>query len=350
MAEAEEMPSGAGAGDGSKGSHLRGSYSSARRRVERLIAQLDSWTTGMRRALPALDLGWELASRYRSRNGTVLVGHLAYRLFVWLAPLMLVLAAVLGFAASDSFNLIRYASDVGISADAATSAANQAERSRVTALVVGLPALAWATMGLIRGVHYSYAQAWDVELRRRKGLIREVGIAVVAMLALGAIYAVIGAVQRHGPVFALTGWAGSSAVTAVALFLLCWTMPRRTDRWLELVPGPVLAALALSAIHVFVALYLPARIQDSSSLYGAIGFAISVLFYMFLVAYVLVFVALVNSVWVDRREILAGRPWVVDPSALPAWTRRWTDRGSRPTASTSSTADEEGASQLERPE
>lgn len=308
----------------------------SRRVTDRAQARLDKlqeWTAKSRRAAPALDLLWEFGHRFRQRNGTVLVGHLAYRFFIWLAPMLLVMAAGLGFAASDELNLVQYASDLGVSEDDAADAAEQAQTGRVQALVIGLPALAIATWSLIRGVHYAFAQIWGMEITPRARVLRQVGYFIVAALLIFLLYAAIASLQRQGVVLAVAGVAGSVLMTAAALWAICWVMPRRTTRWLDLLPGPILGAVGISALQVFIALYLPARIASASAVYGALGVALGVLFYMFLLAYLLVSVAFINTVWTDRAQIIAGRPWVVDPDAVPRWLQpsaRWVARHPSP--------------------
>jgi uncharacterized BrkB/YihY/UPF0761 family membrane protein len=290
--------------------------------------RLQHWMLRVRQAAPALDLVWEFGHRFRHRNAPVLVGHLTYRLFIWLAPMTLVISAGLGFS-SDQINIIGYMTEYGASEETAREAADQAKAGRAQALIIGLGALAFATLGLIRGIHYSFAQIWGIEITPRKRLPRQVAYTILSALAIAVVYGAISGLQRQGPFFALAGAAGSFAVTAAGLWLVCWLMPRRTDRWLDLVPGPVLGALGISLVNLFVSVYLPERISSASALYGALGAAVAVLFYMLLIAYTLVGMALVNAVWADRAEIIAGRPWVVDPDALPRWTQkpaRWVTR------------------------
>ena len=192
----------------------------------------------------------------------------------------------------------------------------------MAALAIGLVALAWTTVGLIRGVHYAFAQAWGMEITPRRGLIRHAGFFMVTAILLVILFAAVGALQRQGPVFALLGTAGTFALVGASRFAVCRTMPRRTAGWLDLVPGVVLGTLATAGVQAFAAVYFPQRIASASAVYGGLGVAIAILFYMFLIGYMLVGTAFINSVWTDRGEIIAGRPWVLDPEGLPRWLRR----------------------------
>ncbi|MCC7078931.1 MAG: YihY/virulence factor BrkB family protein [Acidimicrobiia bacterium] len=285
------------------------------------VSRLESSGRRLRRAVPALDLAWEVGVRFQDHKGTVLAGHLAYRFFVFAAPLMLVLAAILGYVATENIDLIRYAREIGVSTDTATDTARQAGRGIMTALVIGIPALLLATRGVIRGMRYTYAEIWQVELDR-SGLLRQMGLVVAATFGFYTVNAVIAAVERQGPLFAALGWTGSLALTAVALLAVLWGMPRRSTRIRDLLPGSGLGAVAVSGVQLFVAVYLPARIAGASAVYGTFAAALAILFYMFLLAFVFVGIGIVSVVWFDRATVLAGRPWIVDPEALPRWLRR----------------------------
>lgn len=276
----------------------------------------------IRQAAPAVDLVWEFARRFRERNGVVLVGYLAYRLFIWFVPLMLVLVAAIGFSSAANLDMVRYATEYGFSDEAARDGVSQARGGRIAALLAGLLALAWATWGLIRGIHYAFAQVWAIKIAPRQKVLRGVGLVMVAALFVAALLAAVAGLQRQGPVFALLGTAGTLVLAGVSLWAVCWLMPRRTDNWLDLVPGAALGAIGVAALQAVIAIYLPARIASSSALYGGIGVALGLLFYMFLISYLLVGTAFFNSVWADRKQIISGRPWILDPMALPAWIRR----------------------------
>ena len=276
----------------------------------------------LRHAVPVLDLCWVFAERFRRLNGSVLAGNIAYRLFVWLAPFVLVLTGLLGAQATAELDLTRFASDLGVSDASASSFADGAETSFATALAVGIPALALATLSLIRGCHFAYAQVWEIEIEPRKAILVSAGRTLIGAVVLFVVYLALAAIQRSGLLLAVGGWLASLALTSAVLLGLVWVLPRRTSRVSDLWPGPVLGALALSGIEVFGAVYLPRATQGASQAYGAFGLAIALLFVQFLMAFVFIGMAFVNSVWTDRREIIGGRSWVVDPEVVPRLARR----------------------------
>lgn len=272
--------------------------------------------------MPALDLVWVFWGRFRRLNGSVLAGHVAYRLFLWLAPFVLVLVSLVGYSVASNIDLVEHASTVGASEEFTDSVVSQAERGRTASLVIGASALIVATWSLVRAMFYVSAQVWELDPRPPRRMTRRIGLTVLGALVVTGTFLVLTAVQRSGPLFAVSGWFAGVAITTGVLWLVSWVLPRRPSSAFDLLPGPVLAALAFSGLQLVAGVYLPARIASASELYGALGVAFGILFYLFVTAYLLVGTGFVNAVWTDRSEILAGRPMVVDPDVLPRWMRR----------------------------
>lgn len=114
-------------------------------------------------ALPSAPLVIEVARRERSLGGGLIAGGVALRIFLWLVPSGLVTAAMLSFwSEKDPEGLESAARHFGIGSAAATAAEESlahGDRSAVLALLVGLVALAWFTLGTVRALVLAYALA-----------------------------------------------------------------------------------------------------------------------------------------------------------------------------------------------
>lgn len=293
------------------------------------------WVETAGRAVPAVDLLWEGIRRFRLRNGSVLTGFVAYRLFLWAVPLVVVMIGLLGFSsASEAFNVVGYLTEYGADDDTASELVGDAESSGFVLFMSGMVALAWTTRGLIRGLHYVFAQAAGLRIEARAGVVREVMLALPGAMMATVVLLGLSLIQRWGPLLTLSGLVAALAFNVALLWFVARTMPRRSQHWYDLLPGAVVAAAGLSGVQVFLSVYLPERVQSASSLYGSMGAAIAALFSMFLFASLLVAIPFVNDLWVDRHEVLAGRPWILDPEVLPRWLRRparWVARRERDT-------------------
>lgn len=259
-----------------------------------------------------LTLPVEFVQRWISTNGSVLAGHLAYRVFVFLLPLLVLLVGVLGYAASTGADIeggLRDGTGVG-QAVAATVAdtGEQAERGHVQLLVLGGFTLLLAASGLVRALQLVFATAWGVSPRMGPNRL------VLLTRFLPGVVVVLGAValrqwlSRSGLVLTLGSEALGLAINVVALLGLSWVMPRRATRLVDLLPGAVVGGIGLGVLQLAALVYIPNRLERASALYGTLGVALVALAYLFFMGQILVASALANAVWLDRDEILATAP------------------------------------------
>jgi membrane protein len=81
-------------------------------------------------------------------------------------------------------------------------------------------------------------------------------------------------------------------------------LPAPKVPWTAFIPGAVVFALGLEGLHLFTVYYLAEKLASQSELYGALGLAASLLFYLFLVGRGIVWSAELNAVvW----ELRSGR-------------------------------------------
>jgi uncharacterized BrkB/YihY/UPF0761 family membrane protein len=272
--------------------------------------------------VPALDLVWEMGRRYRRLNGSVLAGHLTYRLFLWLAPLTLLLIASFGFGASSALGLESMLGDAGVNGDTSEVLTDQALSSTLYAFWIGAGGLLVASYGLLVALHYVFAQAWEIEIVPRRGIVPAVGKFLASTLVLLLVLLAITAARQHGVVLRVGAAAGSFVVYAAIALAITWVLPRRSSSFVDLLPGTLVVATGASVLHFVAQYYLPHRVSESSQVYGTFGTVLAVLFYLWCIAMLLVGDALVNSVWTDRDAILAGRPMIADPDRISPRLRR----------------------------
>src|SRR3954447_11776051 len=129
----------------------------ARRRVWAEVAQararqVAERATLERRRHSSVDSVFEMVDRDGEVAGGIIAGALAYRLFIWLLPLALVLVAGLGIAADSASESPEQAADkLGLAALVSQSISGAAGSSaRWYALLVGIPALLYATRIVLR--------------------------------------------------------------------------------------------------------------------------------------------------------------------------------------------------------
>jgi uncharacterized BrkB/YihY/UPF0761 family membrane protein len=260
----------------------------------------------------------EIAFRWYERDkriaGGVLGGGLAYRFFFWLLSLAVLLSSGLGFASRSGKNVGAATQDVGLGeavADTVSDAASQSESGRWWLLVVGIWLLLWFSYGLYRALRLVHAAAWwlpPAPARRLPTAIAAViGITVsVIVLSAGA-----GWVREHVGVVA--GAFATLAFLAGVGVLWVWASGKLLSvklPWTAFLPGAALVALGLEGIHLFTVLFLAEKLASASSLYGALGLAATLLFYLFMLGRIVVWAAELNAVtWQVRHP--AAQVWSV---------------------------------------
>lgn len=262
-----------------------------------------SW---VRARVPGADVAFETAQRELRSAGGLIAGGVAFRLFLWLVPFGLVLAVLLGFWLDvDREGAQSAAKEFGIGAASIAEAADAVEardESRAVLLIVSLGLLAWFTLGAVRALALAYALAWGLERPRLRKPLHAVGIFNVLFVGAALSFAGLTWLREALGPGALLGTAALLAVQTGLALAAMWLLPRRTDRLLDLLPGAVLAAVGLEAIHVAVAFYFVPRLERSSELYGALGTAVVLLVWLYVVARLVTGAAFLNATLWERRH------------------------------------------------
>jgi len=273
----------------------------------------DRWDRSSRQ-WPWLALLGEFVKRWTSTNASVLAGHLAYRVFVFILPLVVLLVGALGFVSATDASLL--SSENGLKfgsaiASTMTDTGEQARDGRFQLVIFGGFAVLLAASGLVKALQLVFATAWGVSVKSGKSRFAVLGRFLPGVLVLLAAVALRQWVGRSGVLLTIGTELANIAIDAAMLLGLSWVLPRRTSRVVDLLPGAVLGGLGLAGLHIAALVYFPSKIERASALYGTLGIALVALLYLFLVGQVLVASAIANAVWVDRHQIM--RPPPPDP-------------------------------------
>ena len=252
---------------------------------------------------PVAEVAWLAARRDAAIGGSVLAAALAYRIFIWLLPLALVLVLGLGWAADSSSVL----DDTGLSGYVAGSVAAAAENvrgwARLVGLAVGSVVLFYETYALLRALRAVSAIAWRLPVQRTQKPARDTAVLLVGVAGFTMIASGGGAIRRQleFPLDVLA-WAGSLlALSALFLALAWWLLPHRASHWRELAPGALLVGSAVVLIGLFNWLVLYPWLSQKEETYGVLGVSAGLLFGFFLIGRTVELAASVNAVLAERR-------------------------------------------------
>jgi len=280
-------------------SRARQRTASFRTRADELAARAEA----ERRLHPSVDAVYDMADRDAEVGGGIIACALAYRLFIWLLPLALVVVAGLGFAAdASSGSPEEAAASLGFEGLVTSSIANAAESpNRWYALVIGIPLLLWATRSLLRMLVGAHRLVWgDVRAAAAKPTIVGSLELLAILLGLSLVSALAGAARAWST-------APGVVVTLLAILpyaglwlLLSLRLPHRDAPWQALVPGALLYGVGTEVIHAAIAYVLTPWALAKQGTYGALGLAAALLVSLFLISRLVVGSAVVNATLWER--------------------------------------------------
>ncbi|HSJ73749.1 MAG TPA: YhjD/YihY/BrkB family envelope integrity protein [Miltoncostaeaceae bacterium] len=254
---------------------------------------------------PLVALGFDVLDRDRRHLGGLLSGALAYRFFLWLLPFTLLLVGALGALTAASGDAPDELSDdlglQGTLTDLVRDAAEQ--KGWWIALLLGLFGTAYAGLGAVRALRVSHAAAWGIRPERMtRPLAATAWLFVVVVTALVMSGLSTWLRERAGLVGMLLTVIGVGAGYFVLWLRVSELLPHREVARRALVPGAVLVAVGVQGLHLFTVLYLSDSAERATSVYGAIGAALTILLWLFILARLLVGGAMLNAELAARRE------------------------------------------------
>ena len=233
------------------------------------------------------------AEKNRRVAASVLAGGLAYRLFLWMLPFGLIVGGALGFL--NSTNTEDAVSRGGLPSaisNAIGDASRSAHSSSWWLLAVGVPLLLWAGFSGAKAVELVHALVWDEPPRKIKPLRGSLDFTAV-LLAVWAVVALTWWVRGD--------WPGVLApVITVAPLTALWLwvslqLPHRDAPWKALLPGALLVGIGFQVLHEAVLTFLVPKLEKSTSLYGSLGATTTIIFFIYLLATLVVAAPILNS-------------------------------------------------------
>jgi len=268
----------------------------------------------LRSRFAAVDLGARVYERDKEAAGTLLGSALALRLFLFLVPMILFAVGVAGLLGTHT-GVDSAGSTLGITGavgDEIDAAFSQTGRSAWIALIFGLYFMAWTGRSLTRALVLSSALGWGMGGNQRTPF-RLVGVVIGVMTGTAFVWAVLNRIRLAVGV-ALTS---VSFVAVAGTYVLLWVLlflalPRSTTDPGAALPGASLVAAALTGLQAISMLYVPGAIDSSSSLYGAIGLAVTLLGWFFIIGRTLAFAFAMNAVVYEQigsvSQVVFGLP------------------------------------------
>ncbi|HMM49246.1 MAG TPA: YhjD/YihY/BrkB family envelope integrity protein [Miltoncostaeaceae bacterium] len=269
-----------------------------------LLDQLE----GERDHRPGVDIALSLWEGDRTSYANLLSAALAFRLFLWATPLTLLLVTLtsLGVFGNDGSGtgIFAHLSMARELAEGLSDVSRERWTSHLWAAGIGLVGTLWTSRGVLRALRVTHLSVWGLPMRRSgtNPLRSAVTLLLVACGVLTGLV-LVAIVEQSLPWLILI----LEPATLLALSLTWWAISLRFPHpeglpARSLLPGALLVGVGVELLQAFTFFYLVDQADRAESTYGAIGVAITVLLWFFLLARLFVSATVLNAVLWEREQ------------------------------------------------
>jgi uncharacterized BrkB/YihY/UPF0761 family membrane protein len=247
-------------------------------------------------------------------GGGVLAGAVAFRIFLFLVPYTFVVVVVFGLGGSaadqDPATLARDAGIGGLAAKAFASVGDLSTGQRILSFGLATFALLLATRALLKVLRIVHALIWHTRAGKPASAARSVGALVLIVTVSLALAMLVGKIRDVSSILGIVATLLFIAVPVVAWLFVSWHMPHPDDLpWTALVSGALFLGLGLEVLHVITVYWIAHLVESKTDTYGALGFALAMLLWAYLLGRLVTTAAVINeSLWSRYQERQQARP------------------------------------------
>jgi uncharacterized BrkB/YihY/UPF0761 family membrane protein len=258
---------------------------------------------GARETHASVDVGFRLADRDKRVAAGVLAGGIAYRFFFWFLSASLLTTGALGFADGDRVESVLRDQGVGPLLVKAVGDASQHSSSKTwSLLLVGLWLVLWTGYMCVKALMLVHATVWGVPPPRVGNPLLVSLVFTAAAVGFVESMAAVRWLRTETDVLGLIVTLALIVVPLAGWLVASRRLPHRGDGWLQLVPGAVLVAVGVQALHLFTTLFLGPKLTSATELYGALGIATTILFWLYIVGRLMIAGATLNASLHEQRS------------------------------------------------
>jgi YihY family inner membrane protein len=243
--------------------------------------------------------------KFGDDNGGGLVGLIAYRTFLSLFPLLLLLTTALGYLLGGDPQLRREAVDSALGRFPAIG-----EQIRTgslhgngVALAIGIAGTLIAGLGVVLATEEALDRVWAVPHRDRAGFLaaRLRALALLALLGgLTVASTVVGGLVGGGAIGAAWGLAVSAAINLLVLAAVFRLLSTAPPSLRTLLPGAAVAAIGWTALQLLGGWFVDHEVRNAAPAYGTFAAVIGLLAWIHLGVTLTVLSAELNVVLARR--------------------------------------------------
>jgi uncharacterized BrkB/YihY/UPF0761 family membrane protein len=286
-------------------------------RIRRFVNRRRQWLTSEQTRLQEdlqvrrqrsgmVDAGFLVQELDANVGGGILAGALAFRLFLFMVPLVYVVFTVLGAVSrvvgQDPARLARDIGITGILASTVVKVGDQSAWAQAVLVLGAVVAMLITAGSLMKALYVVHWLIWRVPRVMPAGLIPRlalIGVTLVASVlgiavndlrnSAGIMGAILTVVIITGLSFALWWWVS-------------WRLPHAPAPGQALIPGAVLMAIGADVLQLLTTYWIGYLVARKTNTYGAVGIALAVLLWVYILGRIIVGSAGLNAALWYRRE------------------------------------------------
>ncbi len=253
-------------------------------------------------------------------GGGLLAGAIAFRFFLFLVPCVFVLVMGLGLGAdaagADLHDVARQAGIAGVAASAIESGAAAPTVTRWVTFAVAVVALLTGSRNLLKALWVTHALIWKVPLQKLRHPTRAVFAFIGVFMAAIVLIRLAHAMRGLSFVAWVLGLALYTLVPA-SVWLVCSSRlfpacPGVT--WRNVLPGAIAFGAGTQVLHLVTVFWVARSMAAKSAAYGAIGAALTILVWAYLLGLLVTSAAALNAaLW--HSPAPDARPAEMQPAA-----------------------------------
>jgi uncharacterized BrkB/YihY/UPF0761 family membrane protein len=309
---ADAAPADAGAASATVPSPDRGSG-----RIRRLVARRRRWLASeqvrvqeeletRRQRSGMVDAGFLVQELDARVGGGILAGALAFRIFLFMVPVVYVVFTVLGAASRalghDPAQLAKNAGITGILAGTVVKVADQSTWTLVTLILGAVVTMFITAGGLLKALYVVHWLIWRVPRSRPAGLIPRLVLIGLTLLAAALGVAVNDVRNASGVAGAVIAILLTTALSFAGWWWVSWKLPHAAAPARALIPGALLMAVGADVLQLLTTYWIGHLVARKTSTYGAVGIALAVLLWVYILGRIMVGSAGLNAALWYRRE------------------------------------------------
>jgi uncharacterized BrkB/YihY/UPF0761 family membrane protein len=239
-------------------------------------------------------------------GGGILAGALAFRIFLFMVPVVYVVFTILGAVSRalghDPAHLANTVGITGILAGTVVKVDQQGVWTQIP-LVLGAIVAMFITAGaLLKALYVVHWLIWRVPRSRPAGLGPRLVLIGITLLASALGIAVNDVRNASGTAGAFIAILLITGLSFAGWWWVSWKLPHAPCPAGALIPGALLMAVGADVLQILTTYWIGHLVARKTSTYGAVGVALAVLLWVYILGRIMVGSAGLNTALWYRRE------------------------------------------------